>query len=112
MARGQVVSIDAARISDDATFHEVFAEALGFPAWYGRNFDAWIDLMTHLDQDHATTGLYVPEGDVVTLQIEKVEGFRTRLPELYATLIDSAAFVNWRRLDVGETAYLCLSFHR
>jgi hypothetical protein len=44
-----MVRIDASRITDQATFHSVFAEAFGFPGFYGQNMDAWIDCMTHLD---------------------------------------------------------------
>lgn len=49
MAAGRVVTVDAARIVDWSSFHDVFAEAFGFPGWYGRNLDAWIDLFTYMD---------------------------------------------------------------
>src|SRR5579872_2039114 len=33
-------------------------------------------------------------------------------PEQYMALLDSAAFVNWRRIDQGQSAVLALSYHR
>ena len=44
-----VVSIPTDRISDWESFHEVFSEVLGFPSFYGRNMDAWIDCLTSAD---------------------------------------------------------------
>ena len=44
-----VVSIPTNRIADWASFHDVFAETLGFPSYYGRNMDASIDCLTYAD---------------------------------------------------------------
>lgn len=44
-----IVRIDARRIVDLDSFHDVFAEAFGFFGGYGRNMDAWIDCMSSLD---------------------------------------------------------------
>ena len=38
--------------SEDA-FHKAFAEIMGFPEFYGRNWDAWIDCMSYLDDPAA-----------------------------------------------------------
>ena len=40
------VIIDCSPICDRNSFHDVFASALSFPAWYGRNLDALHDLLT------------------------------------------------------------------
>ena len=44
-----VVLIDGGRIVDWSSFHAVFAEGMGFPEFYGRNMDAWIDCMTYVE---------------------------------------------------------------
>lgn len=41
-------------------------------------------------------------GDVLTLELKDCNDFRDRCPEIYEALIDSAAFVNWRRIEMGE----------
>ena len=111
MAQGRVVAVDAARITDWDSFHAVFSDAFGFPDWYGRNMDAWIDLMTYMDEDRATTGVSVAPGEAVTIALDDGRDLRERLPEVYDALIECTAFVNWRRIEAGGTAYLCLAFH-
>jgi hypothetical protein len=110
MAQGRVVPIDGNRIVDWESFHAAFAAAFGFPGWYGRNMNAWIDLMTYLDEDRATTGFFVAAGETVTIALDGAASLHSRQPELYDALIECSAFVNWRRLEAGGTAYLCLSF--
>jgi hypothetical protein len=105
------VSIDCAKIRDWGSFHNEFAAIFGFPEFYGRNMNAWIDCMTSLDQpENGMTKIHSPQGHVLTMQLENVVPFRKQYPELYSAIIEAAAFVNWRRLDVGEPAVLAISF--
>jgi hypothetical protein len=108
-----VAKVDTRRIADWETFHDVFAEAFGFPEFYGRNMDAWIDCMTCLD-DPATemTRVHAPPGCVVVLQLQEVADFASRCPEQDAAVIECSAFVNWRRIETGDTAVLALSFYK
>ena len=50
-----VIPIPVDKIVDWASFHDVFQHILGFPDFYGRNMNAWIDCMTSVDT--ATDGL-------------------------------------------------------
>lgn len=107
----QVVRIDTRRIQDWASFHAVFAETFGFPAFYGRNLDAWIDCMSSLDDPAAgMTTLAAPGG--VALQLDYVDDFLLRCPTQYEALLDCAAFVNWRRIEMGKPAVLALSYYK
>ena len=107
------MKLDASRITDWDSFHDVFAEGFGFPAFYGRNMDAWIDCMTSLDDPSAELSrVHAPPGGVVVLQLEHVDNLIERYPEQYGTLIECAAFVNWRRIELGEPAVLALSFYK
>ncbi len=108
-----VVRIDGRQIKDWGTFHAVFAAAFGFPGFYGRNMDAWIDCMTHLDDpDAEMSTVHVPRGSVITIQIDHVQEFTARCPKQYASLIECSAFVNWRRVEQGEASVLALSFYK
>jgi hypothetical protein len=108
-----VVKLDTRRITDWNTFHDVFQEAFGFPDFYGRNMDAWIDCMTGLDTPGAgMTTIPAKRGEVIVLQLEHVDVFCRRCPEQYAAIIECAAFVNWRRIEIGEPAVLALSFYK
>ena len=108
-----LVRIDTTKIRDWASFHDVFAEAFGFPDFYGRNMDAWVDCLTSLDAPaDAMTTVHAPRGGVVVLQLDGVDEFAVRCPEQSRAIVECSAFVNWRRLDVGESAVIALSYHR
>jgi len=107
------VKIDASRIVDWRSFHEVFKEAFGFPGFYGRTMDGWIDCLSCLDEANSgMTDIHIEPGGVVTLVIDNVADFATRCPEQYAAVIECAAFVNWRRIEIGEPAVLALAFNK
>ena len=108
-----VVRIECSRISDWDTFHTVFAESFGFPSFYGRNMNAWIDCMSYLDDLEAgMSTVTVPVGEVLTLHLEGVDEFAIRCSEKYTALIECAAFVNWRRSSEGNGAILALAFYK
>lgn len=105
------VVIDGNRITDWESFHSVFSEALGFPTFYGRNLDAWIDCMTSLDDPTANmTSIHVAPGEIVALCVAEISDLRKRMPEIYDALIECTAFVNHRRVERGDSAILALSF--
>lgn len=106
------VFIDAQRITDWDSFHDRFAETFGFPSFYGRNMDAWVDCMSDLDDpDAGMSSVHVAPGDVVVQCISAVTGFRKRCPEIYHALIECAAFVNYRRIERDVPAVLAFSFY-
>lgn len=106
------VSIDTSRISDWDSFHDSFADTFGFPGFYGRNMDAWIDCMTCLDEPNSgMTSVHVAPGDVVVLCISGVNDFRKRCSEIFDALVECSSFVNYRRIEKGAPAVLALSFY-
>lgn len=106
---GRLVRIDCDRITDDGSLHDTFSDAFGFPGFYGRNMDAWIDCMTRLDED--MSDVRIDQGQVVTLQLDNYRNFKQRCPELLDQIIECGAVVNWRRLEVGARAILVMSFY-
>jgi len=109
----RLARLDTRRISDWDTFHDVFTEVFGFPDFYGRNMDAWIDCMTCLDDATAELSeIQVLPGEVVVLELEHVNDFVGRCPELFEEIVDCASFVNWRRIERGIPAVLALSFYK
>lgn len=104
--------IDASSIVDVESFHSVFAAAFGFPSFYGRNMNAWIDCLSYLDDpDSGMTAVHVDPGQALSLVIEHAQDFKTRCPELFSALVEGAAFVDWRRIEVGQAPVLALAFH-
>jgi len=105
-----VIDVPVSRIVDWVTFHDVFAAELGFPSFYGRNMNAWIDCLTYRDEDDGMASVVVPPGEVLTLQLDEGRAFAQRCPEQYAALVEGAAFVNWRRIEMGDRPIVALSF--
>ncbi len=105
------VTVDCDRIHDWNSFHDEFARVFGVPEFYGRNMDAWIDCLTSLDAvDDGMSAVHYAAGSVMTLELENMGSFRERCRELYDALLKCSAFVNWRRIELGGTAVLALSF--
>ena len=101
------------QIRDWESFHDVFAKAFGFPGFYGRNMNAWIDCLTSLDEpDDGMTSVHAPKGGVLTLHLDHVEDFATRCPEIHEAILDCAAFVNYRRIEAGDDPVLALSYFK
>lgn len=108
-----VVNLDTSRITDWDTFHTVFAEAFGFPDFYGRNMDAWIDCMSFLDDpDAGMTTVHALTGGVVALQLDDVDSLARRCPEIYDAIVECAGLVNRRRTEIGQTPVLAFLFSK
>jgi len=106
------VAIDASEILDWPSFHSVFAKAFGFPNFYGRNMNAWIDCMTDLDEPGTgMTEVHTPPGGIVVVKILNAKGLSERCPEQFEALNRCSAFVNWRRREQGGSPLLALSYH-
>lgn len=45
------ILIDCTAIKDRASFHEILAQSMDFPEWYGRNLDALHDCMTDISAE-------------------------------------------------------------
>ena len=107
------VKIDGNKIKDWDSFHDLFSQTLGFSSSYGRNMNAWNDCMTCLDDPEAgMTSVHVAPGDVMVLRVSVVVDFKKRCPEIYEALVECSAFVNYRRIEKGDSAVLALSFYQ
>ena len=107
-----LIRIDGDQITGWSSFHDVFAEALGFPEFYGRNMAAWVDCLTSLDDpEDGMTSIHVSPPAVLTIQIDNAAQWLRRDPEMFRAMVDSAAFVNARRIGLGAPPVLCLSYN-
>lgn len=106
-----IVAIDCQEIKDWESFHNVFSSTFGFPDFYGRNMDAWIDCMSSLsDPDEGMTKVCCKKGHVVTLDLKNIKDLKERDPEIYDSIIECVAFVNYRLIENGEAPVLALSY--
>lgn len=85
-------TLPLAGISDFDSFHCVSADSLGFPEYYGKNMNAWIDVMTDWPQT-----LSVAADQDLVLVLSGSDGFAKRCPDVLVALWEAVASVNGRR---------------
>ena len=59
--------------------------------------------------DEAFSRFRVAPGDVVSVRLDGAARLKESQPEIWLTLLEMAAFVNWRRLERDEAAILALA---
>ncbi|MEL7085881.1 MAG: barstar family protein [Cyanobacteria bacterium P01_G01_bin.4] len=107
-----LAQIDCKNIQDWESLHDEFDRVFGFPEFYGRNMNAWIDCMSSLaEPDDALTQIHCPPGGVITIELDRAREFKSRYPEQYLAILEGAAFVNWRLIEIGQHPVLALSFN-
>lgn len=103
------VKIDLERIKDWDTFHEVFYEAMGFPGFYGRNMDAWIDCMSYIDEPGAgMSQVTVKLGETLELELKGMRQFGEKCPDILRQLVLCSGFVNERFNEAGSNTRVSL----
>lgn len=106
-----VVEIDGKTLVGRERFHDTFAKALGFPDFYGRNMDAWIDCMSSLDDPESRmTSVHVRRGKVLTLKIRNYKYFKKAGKDEWLDLLECSAFVNFRCTEPGQNPLIALAF--
>lgn len=104
------VTIDATLISSWDSFHELFKATFGFPEFYGRNMDAWIDCMSYLnDEGSGMTTLQLEKGDTLVIELVGAETLKQKCPEIYLALFECTAFVNSRIIESDQESVISLS---
>lgn len=87
-----IVDVPLTQVRDAESFHDVFAETLGFADYYGRNLDAFDDILAY--PQAPDVAIDVPAGGTLVLRFdESDESFKTRCPDLYDFLTQSAASI-------------------
>ena len=95
-----VLKFDAEKIVDWGTFHDLFSSVCGFPDYYGRNMNAWIDCVSDLGEQNSE----------VLFEFENMAKLKDRCLEQYNAILDCSAFVNYRFIEAGGKPFLFVSF--
>ena len=85
---------------------------MGFPGFYGRNMNAWIDCMTHLDEPCGAgmTNIALNSDEACLLDFEASEALSKKQPEILTVLIECTAAVNQRAKNRDRGPLLALAF--
>lgn len=93
---------DGARINGWDAFHGQSAAVFGFPDFYGRNLNAWIDCLTYVREGDGMSRFQLGPEVPLVIEVTNSQVFRESLPEIFAAFIDCVAFVNQRQNEAGE----------
>jgi RNAse (barnase) inhibitor barstar len=92
-----IYNINGRKIKDWKSFHREFKKELNFPDYYGENMNAWIDCVDELTEK--PTLINIKNGKVL----------KENSPEIFEAILECSAFVNHRKLDIGEKQNLIIS---
>ncbi|MBI5624886.1 MAG: barstar family protein [Elusimicrobia bacterium] len=109
MKASERVVVDLSKVRDEASFHRAFADAMGFPGFYGANMDAWIDCMSYIDSPSAgMSRVTVKPGGTLELELKGAGSFKKARPELMAKLVECTGSVNERFEDSKDGTRIVL----
>jgi hypothetical protein len=104
-----VVTLSTEHITDWETFHAECARVFGFPQFYGRNMNAWIDCLSYLhDNDGMCRVVLAPDDHILSVRVRNFKQFSARLPDICDALLTYTASVNWRYSESGEYTRIAL----
>ena len=102
------VKLDGASITDWDSFHTACVEAFGFPVFYGRSMDAWIDCLSYLRDDENMTKFLLKPNEILDITIGNADALRASNPDLLEEVSFCIAGINERYDDYGEKPALAL----
>ena len=83
-------------------FHKASRYAFGFPEFYGMNNNAWIDCLTHLDQDDGMSAFVLGRDEVLEVMLADYYDFADNFPDLALGITQLFAAVNVRHSEHGD----------
>ncbi|GAB3539351.1 barstar family protein [Noviherbaspirillum agri] len=103
------VRLDGRQIGNWAAFHDACKAAFGFPDFYGRNMDAWIDCLSSLRDDDGMSSFVLGADDVLEIEVPHSSTLRRQAPDILDALEECTAEVNERYVENGENPALSLA---
>jgi RNAse (barnase) inhibitor barstar len=108
------IIINGKKLMNWKSFHNYFSKVFGFPDFYGRNMNAWIDCMGDIDHpEHGMTkNISIKKGESIEFVIQHARELEKRKKEIYDSLIEWSSFINQRRIEDGKQPLIFLSFKK
>lgn len=94
------VTIDFTKIINWDDFHSSFSNLMGFPDFYGKNMNAWIDCMSYIDDpDSGMSKIVVRPDEHLDIVVIGTEKAFKICPEIFKEFLECASFVNQRFIE-------------
>lgn len=101
------VQLDGLRMLDWPSFHTESQAKFGFPEFYGRNMDAWVDCLSGVRDDGMSSFALAPEESLL-IEVLHSEALRSRAPDILEALQECTEAVNESYAEDEETPPLRL----
>ncbi|MBI3229391.1 MAG: barstar family protein [Burkholderiales bacterium] len=98
--------LDGALIKDWDSFHDECQRAFGFPEFYGRTLDAWVDCLSYLRDADGMTRFQLGTDEKLRIEILHAEQMRQQVPDILEEISFCIGGINERYGDYGEQAAL------
>jgi RNAse (barnase) inhibitor barstar len=96
------VQLNGEAITDWDSFHSACAAAFGFPEFYGRTMDAWVDCLSYLRDDENMTRFHLKPNEILQITISHADALQKNAPDLLEEVAFCIAGINERYDDYGE----------
>lgn len=96
------VSLNGEIITNWDAFHDESQRVFGFPEFYGRNMNAWVDCLSYLRDDDGMSRFRLQPDEVLRIEVQQAERMRALAPEILDDLAFCVEAINDRYADYGE----------
>ena len=96
------ITLDLEAVVDWESFHDACSRTFGFPAFYGRNMNAWIDCLSYLPEGDGMCNFKLSSGERLEILMPNFEKFSREFKAICAGLLECTAFVNQRYVAAGD----------
>ncbi len=94
---------------DWPSFHQESQHKFGFPDFYGRNMDAWVDCMSSLRDEDSMASVVLQSDEILQIDVAHASLLRTKASHILDALEDCIDAVNERYDENGEIPALKLN---
>lgn len=97
-----LAQLNGAIITDWPSFHTECQSAFGFPEFYGRNLDAWVDCLSYLRDAENMTKFRLKPNETLQIEILQAATMQSQAPEILEEIQFCIEGINERYEDYGE----------
>ena len=96
------VSLNGDAIASWDAFHDESQRVFGFPEFYGRNMNAWVDCLCYLRDEDGMSQFRLEPDEVLRIEVQHAAHLRAQAPEILDDLAFCIEAINDRYADYGE----------
>lgn len=96
------VHLNGETITGWDAFHDACQAAFGFPEFYGRNMNAWVDCLSYLRDEEGMTKFLLKPDETLQIIVANAEILRKHAPDILEDVAFCIEAINERYDDYGE----------